>query len=449
MLSACSFSATRAIMRTGRLRLDMYKYMSAATRCHIENTTINGTHLDLAFTDGSAFRFHALWLRDACRDSVYVAAEAGERVLSLTPVVAGCPDNLSVKVAAVGPDGRLHVGWSDASMDGTFDPGFLRQYADSVAKPLLTAQPGTDGAEMNWLKPYSGYPGTRAPSPDQLDLWRSPEGFAVHRFNFKDIITTPRVNLELMRVLARHGAAVVQDIPEVHDASTLLDFASTCFGGMQKDPARQEPNWKITKKADAKSISYNQDLRLNNHTDQSVPPHGIPGVLLLIHYIDGEGTNTLCDGFAVAEALRSEDPEAFSLLSTYGVDAERDFCASRVDAQGNHNQSLLVKTRYPILQTDQSGEVMRIQYNEVFRTPLNLPYEVFRPWYKAFRKFVDMCHSSQFERHIKMQAGQMLVLQNWRVLHGRAGHQSPNRTLVGGTVTRESFYSHASQLMQL
>eukprot|EP00971_Amphidinium_carterae_P112029 2219016-Amphidinium_carterae.1 len=58
-----------------------------------------------------------------------------------------------------------------------------------------------------------------------------------------------------------------------------------------------------------------------------------------------------------------------------------------------------------------------------------------------------MLHSPEFERRIQMRAGELLLLQNWRILHGRAGYQSPNRTLVGGTITRENFYSKACQLL--
>lgn len=42
----------------------------------------------------------------------------------------------------------------------------------------------------------------------------------------------------------------------------------------------------------------------------------------------------------------------------------------------------------------------------------------------------------------------MLILDNWRVLHGRAGGKSsPNRVIMGGTVVREGFHSKAVQLM--
>jgi hypothetical protein len=94
-----------------------------------------------------------------------------------------------------------------------------------------------------------------------------------------------------------------------------------------------------------------------------------------------------------------------------------------------------------------NGNVMRLQYNEVFRVPSTLPYDVFPKWYAAYMKFAKMIHSEEFERVIPMKKGQILLINNWRVLHGRVGQQSLNRTLLGGTVTREAIYSRSRQLM--
>lgn len=36
--------------------------------------------------------------------------------------------------------------------------------------------------------------------------------------------------------------------------------------------------------------------------------------VLCMHYLVGQGANTLTDGFAAAEKLRKDDPKAFELL---------------------------------------------------------------------------------------------------------------------------------------
>ena len=81
----------------------------------------------------------------------------------------------------------------------------------------------------------------------------------------------------------------------------------------------------------------------------------------------------MVDGFKVAEDIRATDPEAFEMLTTYGSNQTRDFVSSRKDTTQALNASLCVHKREPIIQLDDAGNVVRIQYNEVFRTPLELP----------------------------------------------------------------------------
>merc|ERR1712137_47230 len=252
----------------------------------------------------------------------------------------------------------------------------------------------------------------------------------------------------MMQTLLRCGVVILDGAPKVRDSGIVREFADKCLGGMQKDPAREEPNWVITKKEAAQSISYAQELRLNNHTDLSVPAHGIPALCLCVHYVEGTGVNTLVDGYAVAEAIRERDPQAFQLLSTYGNCQERDFVRSRVDTTQKGTQGMLISTKQPIIQLDSEGKVIRVQYNEVFRTPSTLPFDKFEAWYQAYSVWVDAIHSPEFEVEVPICEGQLLMLDNWRVLHGRAkGKSSPNRTIMGGTVVREAFVSRAMQLM--
>jgi alpha-ketoglutarate-dependent taurine dioxygenase len=266
-------------------------------------------------------------------------------------------------------------------------------------------------------------------------------------FDYDDVLDHKSpANLRLLKDLMRYGAAIIDGCADPGEPA-LHRFADTCMGGLQKDPTRPESNWKIVKREGATSVSYDHLKRLNQHTDSSIPPHGVPALGLVLHYAEGFGTNTLTDGFAVAAALKEEDPEGYELLATYGYDGERDFVASRVDSVQEFNRGLVVSTQTPILQLDEEGELKRIQYNEVFRMPLSLPYEVFPRWYAAFSRFVELLHSGEYERKVPMEKGRFLVLHNWRVLHGRAsGAASSNRVLVGGTVTREAFYSTARRL---
>ena len=171
------------------------------------------------------------------------------------------------------------------------------------------------------------------------------------------------LKLGLYEALLRDGVARVEDV-DVPSEEALRSFVGAALGGLQKDPCREIPNWKIVVNPKASSIScapprapllgllqaslpacqrhsglaqpppptlppslnrnppllrYDAMKRLADHTDQSVPPWGgVPGIVLSMHYTEGRGCNTLTDGYAGAEELRRRNPEGYELLSRYG-----------------------------------------------------------------------------------------------------------------------------------
>jgi len=440
--------------------------MAMAAPSALAGAAAAAEHVEVTFSDGAAFRFHSLWLRDACRDERHVARHAGERYLTATPVgPSGVrPMALLAEEAVVDGDGLLHVTWSAESFGphemaadpptvSTFTADFLRTYAEFAAERIGAAPDAEVAAavekdEFAFLAPYTGFAGARAPADDEMTLWKAAE-LEIPIFDYDDVLDpTSDANLRLLQTMLKVGCVAIDgcSTPGEEALRTLADCA---FGGLQKDPTRDIANWKIVKKEGATSVSYDHLKRLNQHTDSSVPPHGLPALALLMHYADGTGTNTFTDGFAVARQLKREDPDGYELLTKYGYDAERDFVASRVDSPQAYNRGLIVSTQQPLLQLDDTGELKCIQYNEVFRTPLTLPYDVFPKWYAAFARFVELVHSDEFERKVPMFKGRFFLMNNWRVLHGRAGGvASSDRMLVGGTITRESIYSQARRLLR-
>jgi alpha-ketoglutarate-dependent taurine dioxygenase len=382
-----------------------------------------------------------------------VSAKAGERILGNTLLVQGCPDDLHAKAMCTTAEGDLQVHFSDG-IDGCFDAHFLRSYADTVAHSLSGEgkQSRRPLIDTDWLKPYID---SRAPDKTQVNLWTTDTGPALREATLEEA-TTLLGNLQMIQTLLRDGIIKIKDVSSP-GPSALHAFVDAAFNGLQKDPSRNEANWEIAPKKDAASISYAPTLKLNNHTDQSLPNHGIPALFLVMHTVKGFGRNTFVDTYAVCEALRQRDPQAFELLSRYGNPQCRFTSASRADAAQSHTVNLCLLSGKPIIQTDDAGGVIRTQYNEVFRIPSELPYDVFKPWYAAYIKFGLMIHSKEFERRVDVEAGQIVIVNNWRVMHGRDGNwdgthsetiQSSDRFLTGGTVTRENMISKARDLLK-
>lgn len=440
---------------------------SPGSSCRVQTADIaqGGSVVRVGFSDGSAFDFHGMWLRDACQDPELFSARAGERFLARTPFATNSQGK--AKDANI-VEGSLALVFDDEVLSGRpvhFSSDFLRMYGPVVGKLVCAANdrfgyPLSDA--FDWLEPYSGFDRAPAPNLSLKALWKN-DGPAsnvdVDQFQHRDysvVSSSDAGNLEMLQTLMEHGVVILDNVPAAVDSNIVRGFADNCLGGMQKDPVREEPNWVIKRKDDAASSAYTYHLRLNNHTDQAVAPHGLPGLIVTMHYLSGTGVNTLVDAYAVIEALRERDPEALRLLSTYGNCQQRDFIGSRVDFKDSFrrvsadmsDRSLMIQSKSPIIQVDHAGRAIRVQYNEIARTPSTITFDQFPKWYRALTVWNDMIHSSEFEVELPLRAGQILVFDNWRVLHGRAANAcSPDRLLMGGTVLREAFYSRAIQLM--
>lgn len=294
-----------------------------------------GEFVEISFEGGSKYRFHAEWLRDACRDESFVKHAAGERLLHRIQLVQGTPSEIKSTSAEIDPNGVLQITF-DTNEICTYTAEMLQAYASKCAKHL--GGPTIEHADIDWLLPFNGVGGADAQGPDaeSLSLWRGQNGGEIPIIQWSHVMT-PEGNLAMLKhLLGGHGAVKIQGVssPGTPALHRFIDY--TC-GGLQKDPSRQEANWLIVRKETAASVSYNPATRLNNHSDQSLPNHGIPGLFLVMHYAEGWGANTIVDGFAAAEDLRREDPQAFEMLSKYGNDQERDLIASR-----QHTASLCV-----------------------------------------------------------------------------------------------------------
>lgn len=395
-------------------------------RTTITSVSYNKDTVDVQFADDSSFRFHTMWLRDACRDDEFVKTAAGEKILHKTLLVEGI-DGVHAIDASIGEGNRLEVQLAN-NQKCSFDPEMLRAYAPTVAKVLTKQTIVSDVKDpLRWLRPYTGIPG--APAPKNLDLWTATSGVDTLPLMSYEEAMTPAGNLKLLRhLLSGAGCCKISKAPNPGEEG-LHEFADYVCNGLQKDPSRDEANWVIRRKETAASVSYNPKTRLNNHSDQSLPNHGIPAIFLLMHYAAGWGANTFVDAFAAAEALREKDLEAFELLTKYGNDQERDLLASRQDAVQSHTASLCLTSANPMIQLDGHGNIKRVQYNEVFRVPSTVPYDKFKDWYAAYLKFAGMLESNEFEREVPMAAGDFMIMNNWRVLHGRAGSKTGDKDI--------------------
>jgi len=143
-----------------------------------------------------------------------------------------------------------------------------------------------------------------------------------------------------------------------------------------------------------------------------------PPGLQLLHCIEADprgGDSQLVDGMAIAQTLQCDHPAAFELLSTIPIRFEfRDekdwlIAQHRVFSMGNDDG-------------DGDDRFQRLIFNNHDRLPLHhLPDEIIPDMYQALELLCATISDPARSVFHKLQPGDVLVMHNHRLLHGRSG----------------------------
>jgi gamma-butyrobetaine dioxygenase len=169
---------------------------------------------------------------------------------------------------------------------------------------------------------------------------------------------------------------------------------------------------------------------LSVHTDN---PYRDPcPTLQLLHCLvqaERGGLTALSDGFYAADKLRQESPQAFDLLTSQEV------------LYRYESETAMLASRDKIITLDSHGEVKKIRINNRSIAPLSLPFESVIPFYAALSAFRNILESEKSQFRFLLQPGDLLLLDNERVLHGRTGESVGERHLQGCYADRDGLLS--------
>ncbi|WP_246357348.1 TauD/TfdA family dioxygenase [Pyxidicoccus fallax] len=155
------------------------------------------------------------------------------------------------------------------------------------------------------------------------------------------------------------------------------------------------------------------DSAIQLHTDQ--PFLERPPRYQLLHCMrpaDVGGDTGVVDGLAAARHLADIDAPAFELLRTVPVTFHRkqkDF------------ERVLVS---PILDFDVHGG-FRIRYSYFTLAPYRRPFAEMEAWYRASNRFARLVRDERHQYRFRLEAGDFLIYDNWRMLHARTAFSGP------------------------
>jgi len=326
--------------------------------------------LSLSKSDGSAFAIHPLWLRERCQDVASIDRNTRQRLYD--------PSDLDLDLALVAVSepapGQFHLRFSDGH-EADFSAAEILAEAALEPGDFDSLTPRLWNAELSEL-PRAKW---RA-QPDDAELF------------------------EWVRQFLRLGFIILSGVPAERGAilkvAAVFGFTRTTNFGALFD-VRSTP--------EASDLAYTS-IALDPHTDNPYR-FPVPGVQLL-HCLVNEtagGLSTLVDAFAVAEALKAREPRAFRILTGTAV-------RFRYTDPGTE----LTASAAPI-DLDVTGKVRAVHFSPRLDFVPLLPPAELSAYYRARRAFDHLLRAPEFEIRFLLGPGDLLMMDNCRLLHGRTG----------------------------
>jgi len=353
---------------------------------NILNVTSHADHF-LIDVSGSISRYHYLWLRDNCPAS---RSRNGQRLHESNSI------DPHVQPTSFDHSGQaLSVVWNDDTAS-TYPVEFLSKWAcDS-----------SDDAES------------------KVVLWNGQIGDRVRRHDYATVCANPGARKSWLADVERYGFSLLRDVPSVEE--TIFDVVSL-FGFVRE--TNYGRLFDVRTEENPSNLAYTP-VPLSVHTDN---PYRDPcPTLQLLHCLkqsEEGGITALVDGFDAADRLKREDPGASELLSKNDVSFHYESDDACLDSSG------------PIITLNAAGRPRRIRINNRSMSPLQLDFELVMPFYKALFKFRSLLEDEVSQHQFRMQAGDLIVFDNERILHGRVGEAIGTRHLQGCYADRDGLLS--------
>lgn len=337
--------------------------------------------VEVEWEDGGLSLYPFTWLRDNCQCSLCTLQSAQARSLLLSQLDI----HTGVGRVQVMNNNKVSIVWPDLHTS-EFDPEWLRKRCFS----LRARQAMQEELFLN-----------------ERVYWDS--RLRIPTASFEEVLHDDKAALAWLRALRQVGIVYLKGAPveqgQVARLSERIGYLRLTFYGH---------TWQVKDKLMANNVAYTSG-KLSLHTDYPALHHP-PGVQFLhcLSQAREGGENEVVDGFHMAKLLQREDPEAFRTLSSLRVDFTdmgADYC------------DFMVQSKNRIIDVDCDDQVVRINYNNATRdSVLDLPLHQVQSFYSALKTFVTLMTQPDNVVTYKMEPGDLVTFDNWRLLHGRRSY---------------------------
>jgi gamma-butyrobetaine hydroxylase len=365
-----------------------------------------GRTVRLAWSDGTAARFHAAWLRDNALDDRTRSPGNRQRLITVLDI----PAETRIGEASLA-GGDLSLSFLPEEKTVRFPAGWLAEhvYDRDHERPAGW----TDDTIHRWTRatmqdvPRASL-GAAAAHPSILRDWLA----SVHSYGFAVMDGLPAESGALLKVVDLFGYV-----------------RETNYGRWFEVRAEVNPN----------NLAYT-NLGLQAHTDNPYrDPVPTLQILACIENTVEGGESSVVDGFSIAAALQEEDPDGFRLLSSR---------PARFEYAGSTGVRL--RSKRPMIELGPDGELLAVRFNNRSLAPVvDVPFDEMEAYYRAYRRFAELIEDPSFEVSFKLEQGQAFIVDNTRVMHARRAFSgSGKRWLQGCYADKDGLLSTLAALQE-
>ena len=343
------------------------------------------------------------WLRDHAED------EAGRDPVTMQRRVDTFSIEPNCRGTVVGLDNKdnptLDIQWEDGVCTTHSRAGLYQ-----VAEHFLA----TEWSRLAWSEPAL---------PSGITMWADappePAKLAVEDLlNDDDALAAGLATLNGYGYLVLDGDKGSKDTA-IRFAQRMGYVRHTIFGGI----------WDLAADLTEHSDTAYTDIFLGCHTDATYS-NDAPGYqyFVCVQPATQGGESLLLDGFAIAAELAESEPHFYRDLASIPV-------IGRYIEPGVH-----LEAERPVFRSGPRGVLSQVSFNNYDRAPFLLPSELEPRFYAAYTRFAELANDPKRRIEVSLSEGDILVFNNWRVLHGRNSFVGP-RHYVGAYLNHEDIES--------
>ncbi len=339
---------------------------------------------------------HPLWLRERITNSNYLDKNNGQRLYEPSEI----KKNLKIKSALI----------KNKCLNVKFNDGVKTKF---IIRDLIK-----EISTKNKIKDVVFW---------DSKLYKKPF------FKFKNTLFNSKEGFRALKNFYKYGFMIIKSAPV--KKNYLIKFANI-IGILRKTNFGVIFNVKSVRRAS--DLAYTS-CALSAHTDNPYR-RPIPGIQLL-HCLKNDsvgGFSTLTDGFSIANYMRKKYPKYFNLLSSIKI---------RFTYQDN--KTILENWGETIeLNTDKT--IKRVRLSPRLDYVPVLQKDKLDKFYKARTLFIKLCNSKKFMIEFKLKPGDIMIMDNYRTLHGRTSYNMSvgERHLQGCYVDHDSVESNMKNLQR-